>query len=266
MAERNIGEYRLNEIYNEDCYESIKKIPDKSIDLIVTDPPFVYDGNMNKKTGYGCFKGRNKTIYDEIYDKNLDNNDYLSILEDFVRVMKSINIYIWCSKNQIKPLMDFFIDKHNCNYDILIWNKTNCPPFFNNSYLTDKEYCLYFRKGGYCNPKNYNEAKTIFTSGTNKSDKDLFEHPTIKPLDFVKTMIKNSSSDNQLILDTFVGSGTTCVAAKELNRQYIGFEIDKNFYDIAKNRLNGITSNGQQSIFTNFEQESLVFEEGDLSA
>jgi site-specific DNA-methyltransferase (adenine-specific) len=67
-------------------------------------------------------------------------------------------------------------------------------------------------------------------------------------------IIKDYSKPNDIVADFFLGSGTTCVAAKELGRQYIGFEIDKEFYDIAKKRLNGINANGQTSIFTDTEQ------------
>ena len=72
--------------------------------------------------------------------------------------------------------------------------------------------------------------------------KNLYNHPTIKPLELVKRRINNHSETNDIIADFFLGSGTTCVAAKELNRQYIGFEIDKQYYDIAVKRLNGINA------------------------
>ena len=96
--------------------------------------------------------------------------------------------------------------------------------------------------------------KTWWIEPININDKNLYNHPTIKPLELVKRLVNNHSETNDIIADFFLGSGTTCVAAKELNRQYIGFEIDKQYYDIAVKRLNGINANGQASIFTNFEQ------------
>ena len=154
--------------------------------------------------------------------------------------MKNINIYIWCNHKQIPMYIEYFVNKLNCSFDILIWNKTNAMPLFNNKYLTDKEYCLYFRKGGYCNPSNYEDAKTVYYQPINAKDKKLYDHPTIKPLNIIETIIKNSSNENDIVLDPFIGSGTTAVAAKELNRQYIGFEVDENYFKIAKDRLNGI--------------------------
>lgn len=99
--------------------------------------------------------------------------------------------------------IDFFVTKNKCLFDILIWNKVNAMPLFNNKYLNDKEYCLYFRKSGYCNPLNYEDAKTVFSTPTNISDKNLFDHPTIKPLNIIETLIKNSSKENDIVADFF---------------------------------------------------------------
>lgn len=107
--------------------------------------------------------------------------------------------------------------------------------------MTDKEYCLYFRKGGYCNPPSYENAKTVYELPLNQADKDLYEHPTIKPLEIIKNIITNSSNQNDIVLDCFMGSGTTAVACKELGRKYIGFEINPKYYQIAIDRLKGIT-------------------------
>lgn len=67
-------------------------------------------------------------------------------------------------------------------------------------------------------------------------------------------MIEKSSDDNDIVFDPFSGSGTTCVASKELSRRYIGFEIDEEYYQISLNRINGITADGQTSVFTDFEE------------
>lgn len=133
--------------------------------------------------------------------------------------------------------MIFFVKEKECKFDILIWNKSNPLPTYNNKYLTDKEYCLYFRKGGYCNPQNYNDAKTVFFQQINIKDKTVYKHPTIKPLSIIETLIRNSSREGDTILDPFLGSGTTAVASKKLNRHYIGFEINTDFYKIAQERI-----------------------------
>lgn len=138
---------------------------------------------------------------------------------------------------------DYFVKNLECNFEILIWNKTNPLPTYHNTYLSDKEYCLYFKKKGYCNPQNYEDARTVFLSSTNIKDKRKYGHPTIKPLDFIRKIIRNSSKENDVILDCFIGSGTTAVACIYENRNYIGFEINKNYYDIAIKRVREVKEN-----------------------
>ena len=240
--------YEPNNIYNVDCYKAIKDIPDKSIDLIVTDPPYLIENTTAGGSSdlSKSIQGMNNQLSNGVLTSGINNE----ILQEFLRVMKKTNIYIWCNHKQIPQYLDFFVNKNNCSFDILIWHKTNATPLFNNKYLTDKEYCLYFRKGGYCNPDNYDAAKTIFEQQINISDKNKFKHPTIKPLKFIETIIRNSSKENDIILDCFMGSGTTAVACKNTGRRYLGFEIDKHWYDIAQDRLNNVQANGQMSFFT----------------
>jgi site-specific DNA-methyltransferase (adenine-specific) len=247
--------YELNNIYNEDSYEAIKHIPDNSIDLIIIDPP--YEINATKGGMKSDLAKSIQLMNNQIENKRdtLLNGINDSILNELLRIQEKVNIYIWCNHKQIIKYLDFFVTKNDCKFDILIWEKSNATPLFSNKYMTDKEYCLYFRKGGYCNPPSYEDAHTVFRQQLNLKDKQKFLHPTIKPLNIIKTLIKNSSKENDIVADFFLGSGTTCVAAKELGRQYIGFEIDREYYEIAKNRLNGITANGQTSIFTDFEKE-----------
>lgn len=80
--------------------------------------------------------------------------------------------------------------------------------------------------------------------------KSKFMHPTIKPLEFVQNQILNSTNEGEVVLDPFMGSGTTAVACKNLNRQFIGFEVDSKWHKIACDRLNNIQANGQITLFT----------------
>ncbi len=255
-----LGEYKLNEIYNEDSYEAIKKIPDKSVDCIYVDIPYLV---KNMSLGGGLLKNENRR---RTYEKELqpimqgiDN----SIYNEFSRILKKINIYIWCSKEQILDIMNYFIKEKKCMFEILVWCKTNPTPFCNNTFLPNIEYCLYFRESGVKLNDGIENKSKYFISQTNTSDKDLFNHPTIKPLELVKRHLLHTTQENDIVADFFLGSGTTCVVAKEIGRKYIGFEIDKEYYKIAKNRLNGITASGQMSIFTNFEEEQLNLSVGD---
>lgn len=299
----------LNKIYLGDAYELIKQVPDKSIDLIVTDPPYQFvDGGQGHSeiaeratrhrkeitsldteitkiySGGGCFGTKNRNYHSQLgitkerqtyldyINKNgkdeeserlriiangVDNRDNIafvskgidnSILEEFCRVMKKINIYIWCNKNQLRQLIDFFDDK-GCNIDLLTWNKQNPIPTCNNTYLSDIEYCVFAREKGVRIYGSYETKHKWFTTSANTYDKERYKHPTIKPLERIKEYLINSIDEREreraVVLDSFIGSGTTAVACKELGINYIGFELNEEFYKIACDRVNGIEASGQ---------------------
>ena len=269
----------INTIQLGDCYELIKNIPDKSVDLIITDPPYEYTTGGCGKNQTGEYKAlfdrknKNRADLKRFTDKGLNNGqarvwadkeksrielkhiisgfDY-NLLNELDRIMKKINIYIWCSKHQVEPLLKHYLDK-NCNIEILTWHKTNPLPTMNNTYANDTEYCIFAREKGVELFGTYETKRKYYVTSINQNDKQLYKHPTIKPLEIIKNLIINSSKENNIVLDCFCGSGTTCLACKETGRRYIGMEIDKEYHKIAVNRLNGILANGQTSIFTDFD-------------
>lgn len=219
-----------NVIYNEDCLEGLKKLPDKSIDLIVTDPPYNIE-----TSGSGIYKQKDKQYIKEL--NNIKDGFDPSILSEMVRVMKKINIYLWCSQKQIIPLLDYFVKEKGCNYNILTWHKSNPVPACGNKYLTDTEFCLFFREKGVKIHGTFNTKFTYYVTPLNQKDKKMWGHPTIKPLDIIENLIINSSLENDIVLDPFMGSGTTALAAKKLNRRYIGYELDPTYYETCLLRL-----------------------------
>ena len=158
------------------------------------------------------------------------------VLVELCRVMKKINIYIFCSKEQIPQMLDFFLPK-KVNWQIILWHKTNPIPTCGNSYMPDTEYCLFFREKGVFVGGSPKTKATYYVTPTNKEDKQKYRHPTPKPLQIIKNLIINSSKEGDLVLDPYVGSGTTAVAAKELNRHYIGIDKEEKYCNTAKERL-----------------------------
>ena len=236
----------LNDIYYGDAYELIKQIDDKSIDLIITDPPY----DIQSIRGAGIMVSRNKGNFSrEIEENGLDKGMDYAILDEFVRVLKKINVYIWCNKSMILPLLKYFVEEKKCNYEMIIWAKENPIPFCGTHYLVDKEYCLYFWEQGATIDIPFERARTVYLTKNNIEDKKNFKHPTIKNIKIIENLVANSSQTDEIILDPFVGSGTTCVAAKRLGRKYIGFEINEKYYKIAKDRLKGWNQKGEMSLF-----------------
>ena len=239
----------INNIINCDCYEMIRNIPDNSIDCVYVDIPYLFaDGGSSTSPLSQRIK---KLKQDDL--KGMTNGINYLILNEFIRILKKINCFIWCSKDQIFDIMSFF-KNNNCMYEILTWNKTNPTPMTNNTFLPDVEYCLYFRETGVKLNDGYELKSKWYISPINKHDKYLYKHPTIKPLELVKRHILHTTQPNDIVLDCFCGSGTTCVAAKETGRRFIGMEINPEYYKIAVDRLNGINANGQTSIFTDFDK------------
>lgn len=152
--------------------------------------------------------------------------------------------------------MKHYIEK-GCNFDIITWCKPNPLPTHNNSYLNDTEYCVFARDSGVKVYGSFETKRHYYIENKNVKDKILFGHPTIKPLEMIKNLIINSSLEGDLVLDPFMGSGTTAAAARETGRDYYGFEIDEEYHKIACARAEGATMTSKQGDVI-LEQMSLL--------
>ena len=227
------------QLYNDDCYEKIKDIPDNSVDLVIIDPPYLFASEH----GGGAFGS--KCSYHSEYFAMLERKgqagkktgfDY-SILDELCRVQERINAYVWCSKAQLKDLFNYYDDKR-CAIDLLTWHKTNPTPSCGNKYLSDTEYCVFARQRGVKVYGTYHTKRKFYVTPKNIADKKRYGgHPTIKPQEIIENLITNSSERGGVVLDCFMGSGTTGAAAKKLGRSFIGIELDKKYFDIAKERI-----------------------------
>ena len=208
--------------------EGIELLEDKSIDLVVIDPPYKLDLN----------KVKNTSTFNSYANELLGLKDGfdLKVLDLLIQKMKKINIYIYCSKRQIQELLEYFSNK-GCNYEVLTWHKQNPSPLTNNIYLPDTEYIIFAREKGVKLYGNYHTKHKYYISGTNQVDKKKYKHPTIKPMPFIENHIENSSRPGDVVLDCFAGSGTTLVGAINRGRKFIGFEINEEYYKIAQKRI-----------------------------
>lgn len=232
----------LDKIYNEDCLVGMKRIPDASVDCIITDPPYELenqgggfwskneDPTINTYNARGTRKGMDKLgdIKDGITDE---------VLDEMCRVMKKINIYIFCSQKQIQQYIDYFVTRRGCNWNLLAWHKTNPIPACGNKYLNDTEYILFFREKGVKVFGSYDTKRTYYVTLRNQEDNVRYGHPTVKPLQIIRNFVLNSTQMGGVILDPFIGSGTTAVACIKEHRKYIGFEINKAYFDKAQKRI-----------------------------
>lgn len=254
------------QLFHGDCMDFLKTIPDKSIDLVVTDPPYIVGtrgGAIFGENSINYMQGQNhKPYFNEEIEEMADGFSE-TILNELYRVMKKINCYFFCSQKQIPILVNYFVNKKGCNWNLLAWHKSNPIPACGNKYLSDSEYILFFREKGVKIYGSYDTKHTYYVSPANMADKEKYGHPTIKPLDIVKNLIINSSQENDTVLDPFMGSGTTGVACKELGRSFLGSEIKDEYFTLCQQRI------GKSDIVTTqdwkpkieFEPGTLFFEE-----
>lgn len=221
----------METLYLGDCMDIMKTIEDKSIDLVITDPPYKIE-----TSGGGLYTQADKQYVKEL--NSMKDGFSEDVLDELCRIMKKINIYFFCSQKQIIPLLDYFVKKKKCNWNLLTWHKTNPVPACGNKYLTDTEFILFFREKGVKVYGNYNTKFTYYVTPLNQKDKKKYGHPTIKPQEILLNLVTNSSQEGDTVCDPFMGSGSTGVACKNLNRDFIGIEVDNNWYQIAQNRIN----------------------------
>lgn len=225
------------ELYQGDCLEVMKNIPDGSVDLVVTDPPY----EITTK-GAGMYKQADKQYVKEL--NGMKDGFSEEVLDELCRVMKKINIYFFCSQKQIIPLLDYFVKKKKCNWNILSWHKTNPIPACGNKYLTDTEFILFFREKGVKIYGSFDTKRTWYATPLNQSDKKKYGHPTVKPLSILENLVVNSSQEGEVVLDCFMGSGSTGVACLNTNCNFIGIELDRNYFTIAENRIKQTNEDG----------------------
>lgn len=221
-------ENMINTIQLGDCMDYLKNIPDKSIDLVLTDPP--YGINADKGVG-GNHLGKVKK-----YDDNWDNETpKKEVFDELLRIGKKIIIFGG----------NYFTDKLPVNGHWIIWDKIG---EVNQNGVNFSACELAWTNINKNNVKKYFVRQIGFIN-----DGDDKFHPTQKPYRLITDIIKDYTEENDLILDAFSGSGTVCCSAKDNNRRFIGFEINEKFYKKSIDRLNGITSNGQMTIFADFD-------------
>lgn len=226
-----------SEVYNNDGIKFLEEYKGERIHLVVTDPPYELPswaggGFMNEKT----------VRPDWINEMNVDNLSKSYNIDYYADLLYKaqggkINAYFFCNKLQIPQYFKTYVERYKCKFDILTWHKQNAMPTFKGKYLTDTEYILYFRNKGGCNPQCYEDAKTWWVKGINAKDKKKYGHHTIKPIDIVRTLIRNSSSEGDLVFDGFLGSGTTRVACYFEKRNFIGCELDNKFFKMQEERF-----------------------------
>ena len=220
----------INTVLNKDCMAGMAAMDGGSVDLVIADPPY-FQGEGGGGGSFGVKEKNHRTEIDKMMCGISDE-----CLEQMARVCKRVNMYIFCSVLQI-PQYLAFAQRHGYKFDILTWHKTNAVPACGGKYMPDTEYIVFIKESGV---PLYGTAATkckYYVTPTNVKDKRRWGHPTIKPLNIVQNLITNSTQEGGVVLDPFIGSGTTAVACIRTRRNYIGFELNPEYFEVCKKRI-----------------------------
>jgi len=234
-------------LINDDCLKAMKNMKNQSIDLVVTSPPY----NMRTRIRNGKYTTRETTEHFSKKYKNfhdaLSIEDYYNfhkkVIEEMLRLSKIIFYNIQIVTGSKEALFKIIGDFNKNIKDIIIWDKGHGQPAMHEGVLNKAvELIIMFEanaKAGRCF-NNYNfkrgELSDIWRIPRERSKTK--NHSAVFPLALAEKAINNFSKENNIVLDPFMGTGTTGIACKNTNRQFIGIELDENYYKIALERIN----------------------------
>jgi len=242
----------LNKIYNQDCIDGMKDIPDNKIDLVITDPPFAINFK-SKKANYNRIASRVLPGYNEIESKDYYNFTY-NWMNQINRVLKkSGSMYVFSGWNNLKDILTALDENGFITINHIIW-KYQFGVVTSKKFVTSHYHCLYVCKNN--NERKFfpysrfdKNAKTSDGKSLHYNDKeDVWnikreywtgdeKTPTKLPAEIIKKILEYSSEEKDVVFDPFLGSGQVAVVSKMLKRKYLGFEIVKEYYNFAKKRL-----------------------------
>lgn len=248
-----------HKIINGDCLKKLKKLPDNSVDLIFADPPY----GLAKKKGLGWAYSKHITLEEEwdIFTKDEFLKFNKQWIEECLRILKPGGSFWICGSFHNIYQLGFLLQSKDVKINnSIVWFKPNAQPNITCRMFTESCEHLIWAVKNYPKTKwtfNYKETKNMINDSLNpkgkqtrniwsipltpKKEKWAGEHQTQKPIELLRRVILACTKEEDVILDPFVGSGTTMVVAKMLNRNSIGIEKEKKYIEIAKKRLSQST-------------------------
>jgi len=239
-----------NKLYHGDCLQVFSEIPDQTVDMVFTSPPY----NMNLRIRNGKYCSRQivnelTTKYENFFD-NLPMNEYYEfnrrVLSECLRVSDLVfyNVqFLTGNKPALFKLIGNFSEKMK---EFIIWDKVNAQPAIGKNVMNSQFEVILVLQNSKPESRAFNTAQfergTLSNHWSMKSTRENIKgHGATYPVKLAEKVISNFSEVGSTILDPFMGSGTTGVACKNLNRKFIGIELDEKYFNIAKERINQST-------------------------
>ena len=226
-------EFNKGKLFNMDCMEMFKMFPDESIDLIVTDPPYpttargsagnsggMLQKEINKKGQVFTHNNIDCSIYAPEFYRILKDGSHCYVMTNHINLIKMLNVFTDCGFHFIKSL---------------VWDKGN--KIMGQYYMSQFEYILFFRKGKGVKINNCGTSDILSIpnkKSKNQEGKNL--HDTEKPVELMKILIENSTKENDIVVDPFMGIGAVPIACILSNRKFLCSELDENYFNIGADR------------------------------
>lgn len=221
--ERIIGDSRL---ILGDCSEIIPTLP--NVNSIIMDGPYELSSVSPGDKHYGMSLGKFES---DAYKEIVSGFD-LAIFDKLEKICSPFNMFCFCSNKQISKIMQYHEQKKRST-TLIIWHKTNAAPFANGVWRGDIEYIIHARDIGATFLGDAREKKKV----SQYPIVNDFSHPTVKPLALIQKYVKICSNEGDIILDPYMGSGTSGIACVKMGRKFIGCEINPEYFAIACSRI-----------------------------
>ena len=231
----------MNEInlMHGDCLELMKEIPVHSVDMVLCDPPylFVHGGQKSKKWNHGIWNPNSYTMREM---QDFGEKEIFNFLDLVISKQKKVNMFIFCSRLQVQYYLLYCYQHKKLKYDILVWNKGRMYTRLSKVFTNDIEYIIRIYENGVslnkiCRENGVVDSKYYLKLKNFKKPKG--EHETMKPVEMLEEFIKLASNENGMVLDCFMGSGSTGVACVNTGRAFIGIEKDDHYFEVATKRI-----------------------------
>ena len=236
----------INKIFNESCLNTLARMSDNSVDLVITSPP--YNMNLRIRNGKYCSRQITKefsTKYDG-FDDNLPIDEYfdfhLRVIKELLRVAPIVFYNVQIVTGSTRAVFKLLGEMNEYVKDIIVWDKDNAQPAMSEGVLNRQyELIIVFakrdaisRKFNYCNFER-GTLNDVWRIKRGKKVTNL--HGATFPEELVEKILINFSRERDVVYDPFMGTGTTAVVCKNMNRRFIGSEIITSYVEVAKERL-----------------------------
>lgn len=234
-----------NTLFNQNCIEGMKLIPENTVDLIITDPPFAINFKA-KRANYNRDENNVLEGYNEIKQEDYYQFSYDWMKEAHRTLKNSGSMFVFSGWNNLRDILNALNDTKFILVNHIIW-KYQFGVVTKNKFVSSHYHCLYVCKNEK-ERKFYRNSRFEDGSTRYRDMEDVWvmpreywtgekKTPTKLPTEVIRKIMQYSSTDGDLVLDPFLGSGQVAVVSKEMGRNYLGFEMVKEYFEFAQKRL-----------------------------